>query len=341
MSIQGIHALLGSLISVVVIMNTTAFQSCPGLRSSPTQTESLAKIRHNTVGHVNYHMKAGFGKQSGGFGKKASSKHGQAASQMLKRAGGDIGSAHALMFQQNIEKLKTTQPEAYKQIQEQMQATRNDPNATPTPEVHERLVEATWDTIASFLPVSSKHDDVLNVSIAGKMEKIATACLHETNAKILDVGCGDAAILKFLKSVGGSEKQYTGIDLSGVMIEAAQSRFRKASFAKANFLHWSPDTDPAYDTVLFNGSLQFFADAMAALRAAASLLGPRGRIVIAHAHGAEFVRDERTNNPVTVAATMPSAEWLHDAAHALGLTVVPAEADLDLDAFYLVVLQRT
>lgn len=57
---------------------------------------------------------------------------------------------------------------------------------------------------------------------------------------------------------------------------------------------------------LFSGSIQFFRDKGRAIGEAATVLKPRGRIVIAHVNGAKFVRQECKKNPSVAARYMPN-----------------------------------
>ena len=107
----------------------------------------------------------------------------------------------------------------------------------------------------------------------------------------------------------------------------------------------------ASSQVLFNGSLQFFADVRAALSRAASLLPPSGpaRVVISHVNGAAFVRSEAAGNPATVLSTMPTLAQLELIARDLELSLVPpialgvidgGDEEAALEQFYLVALER-
>ena len=98
-----------------------------------------------------------------------------------------------------------------------------------------------------------------------------------------------------------------------------------------------------YDTILFNGSLQFFDRPLDAINDAASCLSVtpegkrRGRIVVSHAQGAEFVREEKQGNPATVPSKMPDWKEVCALAKELKMKVTRPE-DHHLESFYLVAL---
>ena len=102
--------------------------------------------------------------------------------------------------------------------------------------------------------------------------------------------------------------------------------------------------------MLLNGASQFFADQAALIGATTKWLRPSGRIVIAHAQGAAFVRDEHRGNPAVARSCLPLPSELSAIAEALDLEVLPAEEcvpttytashTLEGEDFYLVALQK-
>lgn len=274
-----------------------------------------------------------------GFGAKPPPS-GKAAKRVLKKTGEDIDAAYAMLFQENMRKIKSSEPDVYRRMQKEIFDARRG-ISQPSDAVHELLVEATWDTIASFLPVT--RTSRIDRGVAGRLETIAKACLPVKNARILDVGCGDGSIVQYIKKAGGQEEMCTGLDLSGEMIDTAKAAYRRATFRKANFMKFKPGA-VKYDTILFNGSLQFFPCIDNVLRQASIHLTERGRIVVAHVNGAAFVRDEKTKNPVTVISTMPTLQCLQREVEKLRLEILDANdfeaRSSELDQFYLVVLRK-
>jgi 2-polyprenyl-3-methyl-5-hydroxy-6-metoxy-1,4-benzoquinol methylase len=96
-----------------------------------------------------------------------------------------------------------------------------------------------------------------------------------------------------------------------------------------------------FDTVLFNGSLQFFANHEKTLQRALEMVGPGGKVVVAHANGAAFVRDERRGSPLVVMSDMPTLAEAKLIAANLGASLVgPVELGIgdeaELEGFYLI-----
>lgn len=195
------------------------------------------------------------------------------------------------------------------------------------------------------------HSPTPTPGAARRLEAVARAACAGGAESILDVGCGNGLLVPFL----GEEVSYRGIDVSARMIDAAEAAYGRsgARFECVNFDAAADGSEAEqYDAILFNGSLQFFADAETTLARAAAILRPgaQSRLVIAHIGGAEFVRREMIENPSTVQTRMPSLDRMQQLATELGLEVAPwdgvswetlgAEADRLLDDFYLVALRR-
>ena len=260
-------------------------------------------------------------KTAAGFGAKKPQKkpaHGtghKAAAKLLEEHRGDIDAAQAERFDAYMEKLRRNDPELFADV---ARARRCDPDGPARG--REKLLAMTWDVVADYLPT-----ETVDASLDARLSRVAAFA----RGRCLDVGCGDGSIVPHLR-----ERTYRGVDLSGRMVDLARKHHPDAQFAKAGFFEFLARESTAWDTILFVAALQFFPDVGAVL-SAASHLAPGGRVVIAHARGAAFVREERHGNPAVVEA-LPAVEDLL-ATGEFGL----AHAGGDLDDFYLVVLERT
>lgn len=324
-------------------------------------------VRHAHVGMV----AGGFGKGGGGGSGKGGASKGKGGGSgfgrppqvaagidfdvaaAFERSGGDLDAAHLAFFEESVRQLQQEDPG----LCELMQRAVASQTCHTSAEVHEKLVELTWDTIAAFMPLAADPPN----RVKRRLRLIAEAACRTPSLlntgcgpSILDVGCGDGAALPFLCAAGADEGRYVGLDLSSRMIRSAlQARGGGgATFERGSFLSSRLASPPAaYDAVLFNGAFQFFSDQEKALRRAAALV-PRvgGRVVLAHVNGAAFVREEAQGNPHTVPSVMPEMRWLDPRSKALGMELVgPAELGIEdgdggdaetLDNFYLVALQR-
>ena len=186
------------------------------------------------------------------------------------------------------------------------------------------------------------------------MKHIVSACYGDTvngsngvdediPLSILDVGCGDGALIPYLfntkddgEAAAATKKSninYKGLDVSTVMIDMAKSQHPKYTFVDGSFPEDLNDTEH-FDTILFNGSLQFFRDTIQTLQhARARLVATNGhkdkrrksRIVLSHVQGAKFVKDEcRTSQGVAV-RNMPNKVSLEDYAKLMNMKVLYKE----------------
>mmetsp|Transcript_20412 Transcript_20412/g.38352 ORF Transcript_20412/g.38352 Transcript_20412/m.38352 type:complete len:141 (-) Transcript_20412:215-637(-) len=137
------------------------------------------------------------------------------------------------------------------------------------------------------------------------------------------------------------------------MIELGRKRHPTCDFTEGSFPESVPENEQ-FDTIVFNGSLQFFKDTRQALADASTKLKPipGSRIVLSHVEGAKFVKEECRTSMGAAAREMPNNVSLQDYAYELGMNVVNKEEllasdsidyDEDLDGddgqFYLVVLE--
>ena len=203
----------------------------------------------------------------------------------------------------------------------------------------EENMAATWDTVAAFLPMDyERNKGRLDETLRRRLGVLGRLCVGNT----LDVGCGDGVIVPFL-----STDKYRGIDMSSEMISLARAQHPQHFFEVSRF---PVDCDESYDSVIFNGSLQFFPKAMETIQTACGMLKPGGRVIISHVQGANFVKQECRSNPNIAVSRLP--EWppllalpnvrvmLTEQAvqELLNESVHPNDADTG--TFYLVVLEK-
>ena len=93
--------------------------------------------------------------------------------------------------------------------------------------------------------------------------------------RVLDVGCGTGGALQLARRAGA---EVTGVDVAVPLLALAQDRLPGAEvvLGEADAL---PFPDGAFDAVLGINAIQFAADPTTALREAARVLAPGGRIV--------------------------------------------------------------
>lgn len=159
----------------------------------------------------------------------------------------------------------------------------------PTGAAHAKLVELFWDAVAAYIPARQRSVGESGMSAKARRQIDAIAgCAASAGPAVLDVGCGDGALLPHLLRAGADAGRYLGIDLSARMVAAAAAAHPAATFRRADFLELDPSGE--YDCCLLNGASQFFADQSCLVGAAAAAVRSGGRVVIAHAQGAGMWR---------------------------------------------------
>ena len=106
---------------------------------------------------------------------------------------------------------------------------------------------------------------------------------------VLDVGCGNGALLKLLQDMKEGIKCH-GIDVSDKMIETAASRYTNMDFRVAGYLNM-PFSDSSMDAITVCAAYHHFADVDAFAREAGRVLRPRGRLFIAELYLPALIKD--------------------------------------------------
>jgi len=274
----------------------------------------------------------------------------------LEEAKGDINLARTSFLGYSLAYLEEAMPDLYESIK--------DGKTAASREVHHALLELTWDAVAAYIPVTTKSGKPEGNDILQRLTSIAKSSSAARNRdgdddwKILDVGCGNGLLLPFLlqEEENSTSLNYHGCDLSPRMIELAQKDYSTNSnlirgsticfeeIAFETIVGESDDKKNYYDTIIFNGSLQFFSNIKETLKMAKSLLeknnddGCSKKIVISHVNGASFVRKERIENPAMVLSIMPTVHELKEISQKLEMELEFPFEKTKLDQFYLAVL---
>jgi ArsR family transcriptional regulator len=141
-----------------------------------------------------------------------------------------------------------------------------------------------------------------------------------------DLGTGTGRLLELFAPL---YRRGVGIDLSREMLSVARANLDRAGIATAQVrqgdLYTPPIERDAYDLVTMHQVLHYLDDPARAIREAARLLRPAGRLLIVDfaAHGLEFLRDEHAHLRLGF-SDRQIEEWLGEA----GLDLI-ARRDFD------------
>ena len=167
-----------------------------------------------------------------------------------------------------------------------------------------RAHAAQWDRIRKL----HAADDAVEAAIR--------AALRERSFRsLLDLGTGTGRMLELFAP---SIERGLGIDLSPAMLALARARLDRAGFKHCSVrqgdIYDLPIRHEAFDVVIIHQVLHFLADGARAIRQAARMLEPAGRLLVVDfaPHDLEFLRQEHAHHrlgfaPETVAQWMTSA----------------------------------
>lgn len=161
---------------------------------------------------------------------------------------------------------------------------------------------------------------------------IAAAVADRPFRSLLDLGTGTGRMLELL---GPQVERGLGIDLSGDMLALARERLDRAGLRQCTVRHGDifdlslrPDS---FDLVVLHQVLHYLDDAARAIREAARVLRPQGRLLIVDLapHDAEFLRERHAHRRLGFAPETV-AQWLEQAGLEPALErVLPPDRDCE------------
>lgn len=168
---------------------------------------------------------------------------------------------------------------------------------------------ASWDEIRSL--------HVADTAVEAELKALVG---DQPFQSMVDLGTGTGSLLKLFAPL---YRRATGIDLSREMLAVARANMERAGVANARVrqgdVYAPPVERNAHDLVTVHQVLHYLEDPARAVREAARLLRPGGRLVVVDfaPHGHEFLREEHAHVRLGV-SDRQMAEWL-------------AESELDLE----------
>jgi ubiquinone/menaquinone biosynthesis C-methylase UbiE len=155
----------------------------------------------------------------------------------------------------------------------------------------------------------------LHVADAAVEDAIVAALADRPFRSLLDLGTGTGRILELLAP---HIERGLGIDLSPAMLSVARARLDRASLRHCSVRHADifdlPAPKDSFDVVIVHQVLHFLDDGARAIREAARVLRPGGRLLVVDfaPHELEFLREQQAHRrlgfaPETVTAWMSAA----------------------------------
>lgn len=170
-----------------------------------------------------------------------------------------------------------------------------------------KLLEITWDESAQFRFERHQNKDT-SKDIHDYMISLAKI-IAQNEGNVLDVGCGDGILLKYLHLVVDKsiESRVTGVDLSQEMIRFARQNFPLATYVKTNLLDYQPEKK--FSTVVFNECLHNFLNVEETLKyVELNLITDESKIIISHPRGYDNLVSQYIKNRWLVPSLLPKNE---------------------------------
>ena len=203
---------------------------------------------------------------------------------------------------------------------------------------HNDIVRKTWDVMAEYLPMTDTAP--LPDRTKKRLSTIAQAC--KGGAQLLDVGCGPATLVPFLRKSGMKLSGYVGLDISPEMVRISKVKVPNARFYCEDFEVFASAAEfrqERFQMVLLNGVIHYSKDPSATIVKALKIAGES--VVVAHYQGARFVKQEKLSMP-SIIQEMPDLKAVSEIAKAEGFAVdsVVSRKQNELEDLYLIKLQR-
>lgn len=128
------------------------------------------------------------------------------------------------------------------------------------------------------------HKDAIRAAHAPLTRRIIDRAAPAAGERALDVGCGFGELTMELAQRVGPTGFAVGIDLSSAMLEKAEDSARAAGLRNTRFENCDAQThafrEPAFDLMVSQFGVMFFADPVAAFANMRAALRPGGRIAL-------------------------------------------------------------
>jgi ubiquinone/menaquinone biosynthesis C-methylase UbiE len=124
---------------------------------------------------------------------------------------------------------------------------------------------------------AARYDERWAAYLRGSMGLLRPWMVEEPPRTLLDVGCGTAVLLEFLRAWRVAPERYVGVDPSREMLRRAAGRTGGLVAGAAEAL---PFRDGVFDTVVSASAFHYWPEPRAGLAEVRRVLAPGGRVLL-------------------------------------------------------------
>ncbi len=188
-----------------------------------------------------------------------------------------------------------------------------------------------------FNKMADKWDEICHHD-PGKLEAIIKMANIAKGHKVLDVGTGTGVMLPFIHKLIGEDGEITAIDLAEKMIEIAKQKypFHNIRFVLGDIATAALPKD-YFDVIMCYSVFPHFQDKSGIIAHMASLLKPKGRLVIAHSQSREAINSLHSKLDVVKEDQLPEAVTIEEYLKQAQLVPVLTE---DRDEMFVVIGEK-
>lgn len=176
-----------------------------------------------------------------------------------------------------------------------------------------------------------KHDPL-------KLREIVNLVNFSEGAAVLDVGCGTGVLVPYIIEKIGKSGRIMGLDIAEKMIQRAREKFSGKDFPNVNFVVgdiMDYNFSDSFDFIICYSSFPHFPDKEQSIKKMASLLKPKGKLIICHSESREKINSlHRSLDKPVSSDILPTGQEVSDYMLSAGLKV---EIVIDDDKKYVII----
>ncbi|KYO67006.1 class I SAM-dependent methyltransferase [Thermovenabulum gondwanense] len=171
-----------------------------------------------------------------------------------------------------------------------------------------------------------------------KLREIINLVNFSEGAAVLDVGCGTGVLVPYINEKIGKSGRIVGLDIAEKMIQRAREKFSEKDFPNVNFVVgdiMDYNFSDSFDFIICYSSFPHFPDKIQSIKKMASLLKPKGKLIICHSESREKINNlHRSLEKVVCSDVLPAGQEVAEYMCYAGLKI---EKVIDDDDKFVVI----